>query len=129
MRIDDNDVPHIQAQCAGCGFLFDMKFGNDCPACHHIGVKWARLIKCATCGDTDNVNGEPCEGCIRAEPTMESQRALHDDPAMKAVDTYLRWQTSAIDYPGRLCSPYAHTEGDQKDIAELDRMFTLEDKR
>ena len=97
MRIDDNDVPHIQAQCAGCGFLFDMKFGNDCPACHHIGVKWARLIKCATCGDTGNVNGEPCEGCIRAEPTMESQRALHDDPAMKAVDTYLRWQHNAVD--------------------------------
>src|ERR1035437_7203375 len=99
MRIDDNDVPHIQAQCAGCGFLFDMKFGNDCPACHHIGVKWARLIKCATCGDTGNVNGEPCEGC-----TMESQRAL-------------------------LCSPYAHTEGDTKDISELDRMFALEDNR
>jgi hypothetical protein len=44
MRIDDNDVPHIQAQCSGCGFLFDMKYGTNCPACHHVGVKWARLV-------------------------------------------------------------------------------------
>lgn len=44
MQIDDDDVPNIQAQCAGCGFLFDMRFGLDCPACHHIGVKWAQLV-------------------------------------------------------------------------------------
>ena len=44
MRIDDNDIPHIQAECSGCGFLFDMKYGTNCPACHHVGVKWARQV-------------------------------------------------------------------------------------
>jgi predicted Zn-ribbon and HTH transcriptional regulator len=39
-----DDVPHIAAECAECGFLFDLKFGTDCPACHHTGVKWAQLI-------------------------------------------------------------------------------------
>jgi hypothetical protein len=44
MRIDDNDVPHIQAQCSSCGFLYDLKFGISCPACNGIGVRWARLV-------------------------------------------------------------------------------------
>jgi hypothetical protein len=44
MRIDDNDVPHIQAECSECGFIFNLRHGTDCPACHHIGVKWARLV-------------------------------------------------------------------------------------
>ena len=44
MRIDDNDVPHIQAQCSSCGFLYDLKFGLSCPACNGIGVCWARLV-------------------------------------------------------------------------------------
>ena len=39
-----DDIPHIEAQCAECGFLFDMKWGLDCPACHHTGVRWARLV-------------------------------------------------------------------------------------
>ena len=39
-----DDVPHIVAECAECGFLFDLKWGTDCPACHHTGVKWARLV-------------------------------------------------------------------------------------
>ena len=43
MKIPD-DVPHIQAECSHCGFLFDMKFGTDCPACKGVGVKWARLV-------------------------------------------------------------------------------------
>lgn len=41
--IQDN-VPHIAAACADCGFVFDLKFGTDCPACHHTGVKWAQLV-------------------------------------------------------------------------------------
>ena len=43
MKIPD-DIPHIQAQCSHCGFLFDLKFGTSCPACTGIGVKWARLV-------------------------------------------------------------------------------------
>lgn len=40
----DENVPNIQAECADCGFIFDLKFGVDCPACHHTGVRWARLV-------------------------------------------------------------------------------------
>jgi hypothetical protein len=101
MLLDDNDIPHIQAECSGCGFVFDLKYGTDCPACHHIGVSWARIIHCATCNDTGNIHGEPCVSCA----------------FMKR------------DYPGRLCSPYAHTKGDERDITELDRMFALDDTR
>ena len=104
MRIDDDDIPHIQAECAGCGFTFDMKFGLGCPRCHAMGVKWARLLHCATCGDTGNVNGEPCIAC--GVPI-----------------------TYHSDYPGRLSSPHAHTRGDERDIAELYNIFKLEDTR
>ena len=45
MRIDENDIPHIEAQCAKCGHVFDMKFGLGCPLCQGIGVKWARLLQ------------------------------------------------------------------------------------
>lgn len=38
------DIPHIEAQCAGCGFLFDLKFALCCPACKHVGVSYARLV-------------------------------------------------------------------------------------
>ena len=44
MRLEDNDIPHIQAQCSTCGFLYDMKWGLSCPSCRGIGVKWARLV-------------------------------------------------------------------------------------
>ena len=98
MKIPD-DVPHIQAECSHCGFLFDMKFGTDCPACKGVGVKWARLV---------------------------TEQEAQDYGS--AARTRLR---TALDraYPGRLCSPYALTEGELKDIAELDRMFSMEDKR
>ena len=43
------DVPHIEAQCAHCGKLFDLKFDIDCPVCHRTGVRFARLIP-ARCG-------------------------------------------------------------------------------
>jgi hypothetical protein len=110
MRIDDG-VPHIQAECSQCAMIFDLKFGLDCPRCHGVGVKWARLIHCATCGDTGNVNGEPCEAC--AHPQRPSQG----------------WGGAPADYPGRLASPHAHTAGEEQDIAELDRMFAMEDTR
>jgi hypothetical protein len=103
LMVNDNDVPHIQACCAECGFLYDMKWGLSCPACNHVGVRWARSFTCTTCGDSGNVHGEPCVGC---SPIPQHK-----------------------DYPGRLCSPYAHTESEQKDISELDRMYNLKDQR
>ena len=98
MKIPD-DVPHIQAQCAECGFLFDLRWGTSCPSCNAIGVKWARLVTEQEAQD------------FGSEARMRLRTAL--DRA----------------YPGRLCSPYVLTEGELKDIAELDRMFSMEDKR
>ena len=77
MEINDG-VPHIEAQCAKCGFLFDMKWGLDCPACHSVGVRWARVV-------------------TEEEARMSFRVSL--------------------------------TEGDYKDIAELDRMYAMEDPR
>jgi hypothetical protein len=39
-----NDVPHIQAECANCHFIFLLNFGVTCPKCHMEGVRWARLV-------------------------------------------------------------------------------------
>lgn len=102
MLLDDDDIPHIQAECSGCGFVFDLKYGIDCPACHHVGVRWARVVHCTTCNDTGNVNGEACVTCSFMNQS---------------------------DYPGRLSSPHAHNRGDERDIAELDKIFKLEDTR
>ena len=103
-----DDVPHIEACCADCGFMFDLKFTTDCPACHHTGVRYARLV------------------------TEEEAKERYGEVASKrlstALDRITDWQAGK-DYPGRLCSPYTHTEGDHKDIAELDRLYALEDKR
>jgi hypothetical protein len=84
-----DDIPRIQAECAECGKLFDIKFGFSCPSCHYTGMSIATLI-------------------ANAENVMLSY---------------------TNDYPGRLCSPYAHTQGDAKDIAELERLYLLEDNR
>ena len=40
-----DDVPHIQAECSTCSFVFDLKWGLSCPRCHSTGVKWARLAE------------------------------------------------------------------------------------
>lgn len=84
-----DDIPRIQAQCAECGRLFDIKFGLECPSCHYTGTSIATLIASAASVIQSHTN----------------------------------------DYPGRLASSYAHTQGDVKDIAELNRLYSLEDLR
>ncbi len=80
---NDNDVPNIDACCAECGFIFDLKFGTDCPACHHTGVRWAHLV-----------SAEEIRACMGLRSALDSL-----------------------------------TEGETKDISELDRLFALEDTR
>ena len=36
-----DEQPHIIAQCAQCGFRFDILFGVDCPRCRREAVKQA----------------------------------------------------------------------------------------
>lgn len=90
MEINDG-VPHIEAQCAKCGFLFDMKWGLDCPACHGVGVRWARVV----------TNADALSGYWENHPEEYIER-------MRIVSL---------------------TEGDYADIAELDRMYAMEDPR
>ena len=97
MKIPD-DVPHIQAECSHCGFLFDMKFGTDCPACAHTGVKWARLVTEQEAQD------------FGSEARMRLRTAL---------DNFHK-QTEAM---------LEAMPGEQKDIAELEALYALEDKR
>lgn len=84
------DTPHIAAACANCGFIFDLKFGTDCPACHHIGVAWAHLL---------------------TEQEAKERGAYAQQQLRAGLDAW------------------GLTEGDNKAIAELDRMYALEDKR
>lgn len=63
-----------------------------------------------------------CSACGNVVDTTETFRT-----AMKWFDEYQK--TKQSDYPGRLCSPYAHTQGDAKDIAELNRLYAQEDNR
>jgi predicted Zn-ribbon and HTH transcriptional regulator len=90
---DDPKVPHIEVQCAECGFLFDLKFSTDCPACHHTGVRYARLVS--------------------EEETKERYGTEAKSRLRTALDRNTEWQAP----------------GAAKDIAELDRMFTMEDTR
>ena len=97
---DDEDVPHIQAECSTCAMVFDLKFGLDCPRCHSVGVKWARLIKCATCGDTGFVGDMLCETC---------------KPYAQVAQNRLR---EALDN-------YVDEQGAAKDVAWLEKLYSL----
>ena len=37
MRIDE-DVPHIQAACRNCAFIYALRYGTACPKCHDINL-------------------------------------------------------------------------------------------
>lgn len=85
------DAPHIQAQCSSCGFLFDMKFSLDCPACHHMGVRWARLLRSTDCEQhsehAPHIDdcGTPCSGVGRADKDVIELDKLFalEDPRSK----------------------------------------------
>jgi hypothetical protein len=47
MRINENDIPNISAECAKCFFIYGLKYGLACPRCAGVGVRWARLVTAA----------------------------------------------------------------------------------
>jgi len=102
----NEDVPRIEAQCSSCGAIYDLKYSIVCTACGHTGVKYARLVNF----------GE--EYIARAHANIHAT----------AMERFAEVQ-SRKDYPGKLCSPYALTEGEQKDITELEKLYSLEDTR
>ena len=89
MRINENDIPNISAECAKCFFIYDLKYGLPCPRCAGVVVRWARLV----------------------EAQSGTQARLN------------RWAGLTQDYDAHL------TEGEHRDIVELDKMFALEDSR
>ena len=104
-----NDVPHIQAQCADCGFLFDLKFGTDCPACHHVGVSYVRLV-------TDEEYME--ERKLRMDAARTALRSALDAPLGKWVvgGTKAEHPSFQIPYP---------TLYEQKSIDECEKIYAL----
>jgi RNA polymerase subunit RPABC4/transcription elongation factor Spt4 len=36
--------PTVEAQCADCGKVFIVNFGDTCPLCHSTAKVWARVI-------------------------------------------------------------------------------------
>ena len=103
--MNNADVPHISAQCAHCGFIFDLKFGTSCPACHGIGVKWARLV---------------------TEQEAQERGAYAQQELRKSLEAFQAQVEKDVPF---MYSPYSHAEGDLKDIAELNRIYAMEDTR
>ena len=73
---DDPQVPHIEAACADCGFLFDLKFSTDCPACHHTGVRYARMVP--------------------EQEAKERYANAAQSQLRTAMDRIMEWQTAAL---------------------------------
>ena len=89
MRLNDNDIPHIQACCSGCGFLFDLKYGTDCPSCHHVGVKWARLVSEQEAREPMHKGYPYCSTCnadVSSEGYCTRPTCTHSKPRNYAVD-------------------------------------------
>lgn len=107
----DESVPHIQASCRDCAFVYDLRYGTHCPRCQGVHVAWARQI----------TQGQYKE-------TFHSAREQFDKAFERKADSLLD-TVRRLGYPGRLSYPYSLTPGDELDITELDRMFTLEDTR
>jgi hypothetical protein len=97
----------------------------------------ARIVgECYQCGHLYNIcsNGFVCDACgytgqprgARFVDRQETSIAAAERAAAMAWEEVQRHRSK---YHGRLGSPYAHTEGDLKDIAELNHIFSLTDER
>src|ERR1039458_5039658 len=148
----DDNVPHIQAACAYCGYLFDLKFGTDCPCCLRTGVSWARLVPDAEAEAKTRIiarlrewaNEKPLQ-----QPWAKKRPLKHcGDPCSEcnniiANDGYCsnpvcRYSRNAGRVPERSDVQYQHyatehnwtlTDGEKLDVAELYRTLALEDPR
>ena len=121
--IEDNF--RIQAECADCKFLFDATKGLDCPRCRSVHIAWARRITDEEYARERNaLFGDYAERLLRKkmdEFTAEKTKS-HLRDALARIERHR-------DYPGRLSSSYSLTEGDRLDIAELDRMYALQEDK
>jgi hypothetical protein len=102
MRIDD-DIPHIQAACRNCAFIYDLRYGTTCPKCHDIHVSWARLIT-----------------------QKEYKEVMHPNLRMHDGQTINRLSDMVERQMRKELGEYAD---EQLDIRELDKMYKLEDTR
>jgi hypothetical protein len=102
-----DDVPHIQAQCAQCGFLFDLKFGTDCPKCNHVGVSWAHLVTEEEMEFGSEAQRQLREALDKLQRFDTEPKLLHD-----FVNGVIKEQINAVNkyYPGRLCTPNSKSE-------------------
>ena len=115
MASDYEDM-RIQAECADCGFIFNLCFGTDCPRCHHTGVVWARLVSKQEYEQNYHLYGTIAGKVLR-----------------KRLDEWAQ-EESVLKYTGRppfrvTETNWTLTEGEKLDVAELYRMAALEDKR
>jgi hypothetical protein len=105
-----DDMPfHIQASCASCEFLYDMKYGAECPKCHSTSVAWARRID--------------------AEEYARERNFLFGDMARQMIRKRLDEWAKEEQNHSRTSFLVNLTYGDRLDIAELNKIFALEDNR
>jgi hypothetical protein len=74
--VNGPQVPHIEACCANCGYLRDLKFELSCPACQEPTVRYARLVP-------------EQEAKERYANAVQSQLRT-------AMDRIMEWQTAAL---------------------------------
>jgi len=109
------NVPRIQAQCAECGFLFDLCKGTDCPACHHTGVRWARLV---------NEDEEVACGLIAQQRMRRRLDAWANEEEMRRA---MRSFSQGIQYSNETGLPLSKDE--RKSIDECEAIYALKDER
>ena len=96
----------ITGECSHCHHVFDQTRGMVCPKCLRTGLLWA-------CN-------EPLRGNVSSTLRFHME-AAH---ARMAQDSW-----DEVHAMRRKMYNYGLTEGDLKDVAELDRMFALRDNR
>ena len=111
MSEDADYVPRsITGECSHCHHVFDLTQGMVCPQCLRTGVVWA--------------SNEPMRG------TVSSTLRFHE--SFNAEVAHARMAQAGWDEVHemrRKMYGYGLTEGDLKDIAELDKLFALRDNR
>ena len=121
----------ITGECSHCHHVFDLTQGFKCPQCKSTGLLWA-------CN-------EPIRGNVSTThrfhgPGMFTQQIGRYKRAEELTKDAQAWTEVAharmaqagwdeVHEMRRKMYGYGLTEGDLKDVAELERMFKLEDTR
>ena len=131
MSEDADYVPRsITGECSHCHHVFDLTQGMVCPQCLRTGVLWASNIPVkGTVSSTLRFHGPGMFTQIgrykRAEELTKDAQAWTEVAHARMAQA--GWDE--VHEMRRKMYGYGLTEGDLKDVAELDKLFALRDNR